>query len=346
MLIISVLVYRVNCACRARMALPMTRTDAKLYTDRHTIAQYPLRGQNIKAARKLYLSERFIMQETNSSLMAILGHLLEKRGFNFSGYRLSMLERRIGKRLTATHSKDQQSYLLHLQNNPEELDMLLDAITINVSNFFRDPLTFELLADRILPAIVENKVRLNDNTIRVWSAGCAMGEEPYSVAIIIHELLQKERIRISPQIFATDIDGKALKEAEKAAYKASSLENVKHRHLTRYFSQSGKAFQLLPEITGMVTFEQYDMLATRHRVPPVSIFGNFDLILCRNLLIYLNTDCQKTVFTKLHHALARNGILILGQAEAPGLNHQQCFSRIVDFSPIYRKCQEKTANEA
>ena len=281
----------------------------------------------------------------NNLLLPILDYLMEKRGFDFSGYRGAMLERRISRRLAATHCKDFQSYLTYLQTKPTELDMLLNAITINVSSFFRDPLTFELLADRIIPGILESKSRLNDNSIRVWSAGCARGEEPYSVAIIIHELLQKENLKITPHIFATDIDAKALKEAEKAVYSFPSLENTRHRHLTRYFTQTGQSFQLHPEISTMVTFTQYDILDKKRRVPPASIFGNFDLILCRNLLIYFNMDYQKIIFTKLHHALAQNGILILGQAEAPGPKHQHFFSRIVDFSPIYRKCQEKIINE-
>ncbi|PKL38233.1 MAG: chemotaxis protein CheR [Candidatus Riflebacteria bacterium HGW-Riflebacteria-1] len=281
----------------------------------------------------------------NNLLLPILDYLMEKRGFDFSGYRAAMLERRISRRLAATRCKDFHRYLTFLQNNPAELDMLLDAITINVSSFFRDPLTFELLADRIIPSILESKFRLKDDSIRIWSAGCAMGEEPYSLAIIIHELLQKEKLRITPHIFATDIDAKALKEAEKAVYKTSSLENIKQRQITRYFTQASQAFQLLPEIINMVTFSQYDMLDQKRRVPPASIFGNFDLILCRNLLIYFNTDYQKTIFTKLHHALAQNGILILGQAEAPGPKHQHFFSRIIDFSPIYRKRQENISHE-
>ncbi|OGK08412.1 MAG: chemotaxis protein CheR [Candidatus Riflebacteria bacterium GWC2_50_8] len=282
----------------------------------------------------------------NRLLMPILDHLLEKRGFDFSGYRVSMLERRISRRLSATQCKDFQSYLTYLRHSSEEFDMLLDVLTIRVSSFFRDPLTFEFLAERILPSIIDEKIRLKDNSLRIWSAGCAAGEEPYSVAILAHELLQKEKLAMNLHLFATDIDANVLKEAEKAVYKASSLENIRHIYLTRYFTQKGQTFQLLPEIRKLVSFSQYDMLDKKRGVPAASIFGNFDLVLCRNLLIYFNTNYQKTILAKLHHAIARNGVLILGQAEAPDLQYRHCFSRAVDFSPIYRKCQEKITNEA
>ena len=280
------------------------------------------------------------MRNVNNVLIPILNFLLEKRGFDFSGYHGAMLERRIGRRLAATRCKDFQSYLSYLMNSTEEFDALLDVLTINVSSFFRDPLTFELLADRVLPTIMQNKNRLKEDSIRVWSAGCAMGEEPYSVAILINELLQKENLKMNLHIFATDIDAKALDEAQKAVYKISSLENIKYRHLIRYFTQTGQTFQLLPEISELVTFSQYDMLDKKHRVPPASIFGNFDLVLCRNLLIYFNAAYQRTIFAKLHHALAQNGFLILGESEVPDIEYQCCFSRVVDFSPIYKKRQE------
>ena len=132
------------------------------------------------------------MQKIDGGLAPILDYLLEKRGFDFSGHHPAMLARRIGQRLTATACKDFGDYFCCLQKNALELDRLLDVITINVNRFFRDTLTFELIADRILPDIIREKTQAQDQSLRVWSAGCAMGEEPYSLAILIHELLCKE----------------------------------------------------------------------------------------------------------------------------------------------------------
>jgi chemotaxis protein methyltransferase CheR len=276
-------------------------------------------------------------QETCRGLAPILDYLLEKRGFDFSGYYPAMLERRIGQRLTATSSKDFGDYLGNLQRNAAELDRLLDVLTINVSRFFRDTLTFELIADRILPAMVQEKTRAQDLSLRVWSAGCAKGEEPYSLAILIHELLEREGVAMNLHLFATDIDCGALADAGKAVYAPASVENIKHRLLTKYFTPDGASFRLTPEIKNRVTFSLYDMLDKKHGVPPESVFGNFDLVLCRNLLIYFNIEYQETIFAKLHRALAENGCLILGEAEAPTMAYQRHFSRVFDFSPIYRK---------
>ena len=277
------------------------------------------------------------MPKTDKGLTPILDYLLEKRGFDFSGYHPAMLARRIGQRLAATSCKDFSAYLSCLQRNADELDRLLDVITINVSRFFRDTLTFELIADRILPEIIREKIQSRDQSLRVWSAGCARGEEPYSLAILIHELLRKEEVALNLHLFATDIDCGALADAGKALYPLSSVENIKHRLLTKYFTAEGTSFRLMPEIKKRVTFSPYDMLDKKHCVPPESVFGNFDLVLCRNLLIYFNIDYQETIFARLHHALAENGYLILGEAEAPTTMYRHHFSRVFDFSPIYRK---------
>jgi chemotaxis methyl-accepting protein methylase len=262
---------------------------------------------------------------------------MEKRGLDFSGYYPAMLARRIGHRLTETNSKDFKEYFAFLERNIDEMDKLLDVITINVSRFFRNTLMFELLTDRILPGIILEKVRLGEDSLRIWSAGCAMGEEPYSVAILVHELLQKEKLKMNLHIFATDIDTKILKGAANAVYSLSSVENIKYRLLTKYFIPEGEDFRLIPKIRDQVTFSFYDMLDKKHAVPPDSIFGNFDLVLCRNLLIYFNTEYQEIIFAKLHHALVQNGYLILGKAETPTLNSNRYFNREVDFSPIYKK---------
>lgn len=280
------------------------------------------------------------MQKTDKALSPILDYLFEKRGFDFSGYHPDMLERRIGKRLADTACKDFSAYLVCLQRDADELDYLIDVITINVSRFFRDTLTFELMADRILPDIVRKKAQSPDRSLRVWSAGCARGEEPYSVAILLQELLAKEEVALTLHLFATDIDQRALKEAREALYPLSSLEHMKHRLLTKYFTPEGTCFRLNPEIRAKVHFSVYDMLDRRHAVPPESVFGTFDLVLCRNLLIYFNLEYQDQIFERLYRALAHNGCLVLGEAERPPMRFRHHFKRLFEFSPIYRKRQE------
>lgn len=277
------------------------------------------------------------MQDTDNDLKPILDYLMEKRGFDFSGYHPPMLARRIAQRLTATSSSNFGEYLSCLQGNSAELDHLIDVITINVSRFFRDTLTFELIARRILPAIIREKALLQDQSLRIWCAGCARGEEPYSLAILIHELMEKEGLTMNLHLFATDIDARSLKDAVKAVYPLNRIENIKHGLLTKYFTPEGTSFRLIPEIRELVHFSLYDMLDKKRGVPLESVFGDFDLVFCRNLLIYFNIEHQETIFQKLYKSLAETGHLILGEAEAPTMTYQRHFSRVFDFSPIYRK---------
>ncbi len=137
--------------------------------------------------------------------------------------------------------------------------------------------------------------------------------------------------------FATDLDSGALADARKALYPLSSVENLKYRLLAKYFTPEGTSFRLIPEIKELVTFSLHDMLDKRRGVPPESVFGNFDLVLCRNLLIYFNAEYQERIFERLHHALADRGYLVLGEAEAPAMTQHRRFKRVFEFGPVYRK---------
>ncbi|MBF0233134.1 MAG: protein-glutamate O-methyltransferase CheR [Desulfamplus sp.] len=268
----------------------------------------------------------------------ILNYLNEKRGFDFSGYRTAMVARRIGERMTSIKVESPTDYLHYLHESADELDNLLDVLTINVSRFFRDTLTFEYLADRVLPAIVYEKKKADDNSsIRAWSAGCAMGQEPYSIAILIHELLEKEVMQTNVNIFATDIDGKILKKAQKAAYPFESIKSVKYRLLKKYFTAEEEIFQLMPAIRNIVSFSVYDILDKKSYAPPESVFGGFDLVLCRNVLIYFDAEHQDQIFGRLYRSLAKNGYLVLGEAEIPSINYQGRFRKVNECCHIYQK---------
>ncbi len=271
------------------------------------------------------------------TLKPILNHLNKERVFDFSGYRPSMLERRIGKRLTPTKCVDFPEYLKYLKKHPEELDELVDVLTINVSRFFRNTLAFEYIADRILPAIVSEKKGSLGHSLRVWSAGCATGEEPYSIAILIRELQRKEKLDLTINIFATDIDERALKRARRALYPYESIKGMKYRLLKRYFEAKRKSFQLTPNIQGMVDFSAFDMINKKGYAPPESVFGNFDMIFCKNVLIYFPEKYQDRIFDKLYRALAKGGYLVLGRAEVPTREYQNRFRKVSASCPIYQK---------
>ncbi len=243
--------------------------------------------------------------------------LKEKRGIDFSGNRIEMLERRVRKRMFATKSSGLNDYLAFLQNNDEEADNLLDVFTINVSRFFRNSLTFEIIEKNIIPTLFQDKEKAGEKTIRLWSAGCACGEEPYSVAMLFHEYMKKNAPDINLRLFASDLDPKALQKATKGIYAADSIKEVKYERVTSYFTQKGDAFHLKEEIKKMATFSRYDLLNKNSYTLPESVFGEFDMVFCRNVLIYFELNYQRIIFEKLYKSLKPGGYLILGEAEAP-----------------------------
>ena len=277
------------------------------------------------------------MVRMDEDLKRVLDYLNKERGFDFSGYRPSMVERRMGQRLTPTKCADVPEYLEYLKQHPHELDNLVDVLTINVSRFFRNTLAFDYMADKILPALVFDKLRGQDPSLRIWSAGCATGEEPYSIAILIQELQRKEKLNLSVNIFATDIDERALKNAKTAVYRYGSIKNIKYRLLKRYFEGHGEHFQLSPKIQKMVAFSPYDMLDKRRYAPPESVFGGFDMTFCKNVLIYFSQEYQGMILDKLHRSLARGGYLVLGRAEIPTGKYRNRFRKVSECCPIYQK---------
>lgn len=266
----------------------------------------------------------------------ILNYLHDQRGYDFTGNRLSMLERRISKRFFPTKTKDFEKYFQYLQKNQQELDHLIDTLTINVSSFFRDPLVFGHV-EKIISGIIAEKIEKKEHSLRIWSAGCAYGEEPYSVALIVAECLKKEKAVIKINIFATDIDKKGVNLAQKGKYKIDALKDIQFGILNQYFNIDKDVFKIDKSIKEMVNFSVYDLLDKRGFIPPESIFGNFDMVLCRNVLIYFNFDFQEKIFDKLYRSLNRGGYLVLGEAEVPIEKYKNEFRRIERCCKIYQK---------
>lgn len=272
-----------------------------------------------------------------NTLNNILNYLKFKRGLDFSGNRPTMLNRRIQKRMFATSSSDLNEYQKCLEQNDLELDKLIDVLTINVSRFFRNTFNFEFIADYILPNLIIEKIKSDESQLRIWSAGCAAGEEPYSMAILIKEIIEKEKLKLKTTIISTDIDKNILKLAVKGIYSFDSIKNIKYRLLEEYFIKKENDFELKSEIKEMVSFSEFDMLSTKSYVPTESIYGSFDIVLCRNLLIYFNTEFQEIIFKKLYRALNPGGHLILGESEVLPEKYKSKFIRANKECEIYKK---------
>jgi chemotaxis protein methyltransferase CheR len=272
-------------------------------------------------------------------LVNVLAALKTLRGVDLSGYRLDTLQSRVAARMTQAKSTDINEYTQQLHLDPDECDRLISSITIKVSSFFRDPVVFELTAQKLLTDIIERNRRKDapGGDIRIWSAGCATGEEAWSLAILLHQALEGQRSDWTVQIFATDLDTSALATAETGVYSRESLENVKLGVLDRYFEAHRNNYRVRPALRRMVRFSQDDLISAQRNAPADSVFGTFDLILCRNVLIYYSRDVQDHIFRKLHRSLAQQGYLVLGNAGCLNTEMESKLQTIDRMNRIYRK---------
>jgi len=191
--------------------------------------------------------------------------------------------------------------------------------------------------ENILEEMVLTKLEKNDNSLRIWSAGCASGEEPYTVAIILSEIFQKEKTNPDIYIFATDIDEKILETAQNGVYGPDAVKNVRFGLLQKYFSKKPDSYEIKPEIKEMVRFSQHNLLDKKSYIPAESIFGDFDIVLCRNVLIYFKTAFQDIIFAKLYRSLNPDGYLVLGEAEVPLEQYRKKLIRVTKCCKIFIK---------
>lgn len=246
-----------------------------------------------------------IQKNTNSSLNNILQILSSGLGTDFSAYKTSTIRRRVDKRLGILKLKNTDQYYEYIKEHPGELNELYETMLIGVTEFFRDKDVFEMLK-KYLSKIIENKKP--GGTIRMWSVGCATGEEPFSLAVMLCELLGDRISDYTIQIFATDIDTRALTLARKGLFRKEQVQNLSEDLLNKYFIKIPEGYELKKSVRQYVLFSRHDITTD----PPL---GKQDLISCRNLLIYFNTELQREVLPVLHYALNAEGYLLLGKSE-------------------------------
>jgi two-component system, chemotaxis family, CheB/CheR fusion protein len=240
------------------------------------------------------------------ALRKILAQLRSRTGHDFSGYKKSTVLRRVGRRIQVTDSGDLQDYLGHLQENGSEARALLKDLLISVTNFFRDPEAFEALERTVVPSLFEDPA---DHQVRVWVAGCATGEEAYTVAMLLAEHADVLPGGPSFQIFATDLDEEAIAFAREGVYPDSIVADVGEARARRFFTREGSYLRVTKELRERILFSRHDLL----RDPP---FSRLDLLTCRNLLIYLERGLQERLFDLFRYALRDDGYLFLGESES------------------------------
>ncbi len=264
----------------------------------------------------------------------ILTLLSSHTGQDFIAYDRSIIERRIAERLSQLGNLDAEDYCKRLASDVAEANYLSKMFYIRYSRFFRQPLQFQLLRDVVIPPLLSDP---DKSIYKVWSAACAGGEEAFSLAIILDEVTRSINSSQHISIFATDIAEDALAEGKQAVYSGERIEEVSVKRLKTYFIPESGAYRVCDALRQQVSFSSHDLLDTKTFAPPESIFGGFDLILCRNFLMYLVDDFYNQVFDKLFKALNPGGILMLGKAETVPQKHLPRLTRLYDFSGLYKK---------
>lgn len=237
-------------------------------------------------------------------------------GLDISGYEPSFLVRTIERRLHETGCDSAASYLAErLLGNLPEAEAFDRSLRVGYSVFFREPLTFALLESQVLPDLLERGRKTGRAGLRVWSAGCAGGQEAWSVAILLDELVASANRTTAWRIFATDLSEPDLSLARAGVYPAAALGNVRLRHIDACFTRQGDCHSVATRLREHVEFAVYDLLDTGTACPPMSIFGDFDLVLCCNVLIYYRPPQRRRIVEKLLGCLAPGGYLVTGEAE-------------------------------
>ena len=263
----------------------------------------------------------------DAAFEALLQFLKRTRGFDFTGYKRQSLERRFRRRMDALELKSFGDYLDYLEVHPDEYDALFDTILINVTDFFRDPAAWRHLSEEALPAMLEDLAV--DEPIRVWSAGCATGQEPCTIAMALCEALGQQAYRRRVKIYATDIDEEALNVARAASYDAHAVESVPPELRERYFERTDQRYTFRADLRRNVIYGRNNLV---HDAP----ISRLDLLVCRNTLMYLTAETQAHILRHFHFALRPTGVLMLGKSELM-ISHRELFGAVDLKQRIFRK---------
>ena len=268
-------------------------------------------------------------------LQELLDYLKRSRGFDFSGYKKATLSRRIEKRMAAVGSESFGEYQDYLEVNPREFTELFNTILINVTSFFRDPAAWEFMASAVVPLLVESQP--GDAPLRVWSAGCASGEEAYTIAMVLAETIGIDEFKARVKIYATDLDDDALAAARHGVYTNDQLKPIASELVDRYFEPNSRGLAFRPDLRRSIIFGRNDLIADA----PIS---RIDLLLCRNVLMYFTPEAQERILERFNFALNPTGFLFLGKSEML-IAHGELFSPHNLKWRIFRKVQRNNLRE-
>ncbi|TGT49072.1 PAS domain-containing protein [Mesorhizobium sp. M4B.F.Ca.ET.169.01.1.1] len=272
-------------------------------------------------------------RDVAEQLSRIAALLRMRTGHDFSGYKDNTILRRIQRRMQVLQIDDPAAFYERLREEPQQVDLLFQDLLIGVTSFFRDAHAFDALERLVVPKLFEG--RKPDETIRVWVPGCATGEEAYSIAMLLKENAPRGAASPNLQIFATDIDERALEVARAGRYPATIATDITPKRLKEFFSREDGTYRVASELREVCLFSSHNLL----RDPP---FSKLDLVACRNLLIYMGPELQEKIVPIFHYALRNNGYLFLGSSENV-TRHVRLFSTVDKPSRLFQKRAGVTA---
>jgi two-component system CheB/CheR fusion protein len=282
--------------------------------------------RNAYQTNHAYREDETLPKSDEEIFRQILRTLRTRTGNDFSHYKQATIRRRIARRMVLTKREEPVTYLAFLRTDKSEQDALFNDILIPVSYFFRDSKTFDALKQTIFPLLVKNNPP--GEKIRIWSAGCSTGEEPYSLAMSIQEYLTENQLENKVQIFASDISENVIAKARAGIYSKQDLENLSETRIQNFFTKSAGSYAVNKSIRDMCVFAVHNFL----KDPP---FAKLDLVSCRNVLIYLDPSLQTKALTTFHYALKDNGTLLLGKSETTGTT--SLFTSLIKNEKVYAR---------
>ena len=265
----------------------------------------------------------------------IIQLIFEKFGMDISVYDESFLWKSIWSRMDTNSCKDLDNYCRILDNDPVEASVFHDSLSNFYSEFFRNPLTFAILEQIVLPKIINEKGSKHNNEVRIWSAGCAAGQEPYSIAMLADHLKNSHAPEVSTFIFGTDCSLNQLELAGKGIYDFKAVQNTRLSLANSYFSIEGSSYIVKDSLKKQVDFSFYNLLDIESSAPASSIYGDFDLIVCSNLLFYYKPEVQKQILTKFTRSLRPGGFFITGEAEKAIIGSFSSFRQFSQVAPVF-----------
>jgi len=266
---------------------------------------------------------------SHQGLAPLLEKVYRERGFDFREYRKSTLGRRLGRRLRLCGVRTYAEYARVLDQDPVEYDRLFNDLTINVTSFFRDEIAFKALERVVWPALLYNNTE-KWKGLQIWSAGCATGAEPYSIAMLLLELSDGDIGKGEITILATDIDVRALQRAREGVFAPKEVEGIRPVWRAKYFAPKSDGFRVQPVLRQLVTFAAHNLVSD----PP---YRGLDLVVCRNVLIYFTPELQTRVLKGFHEGLKEGGGLLLGKAEVPVGETRSLFYAVDGKAKLFRK---------